>query len=221
MDIAYLITTYNRPKSLRKLVHQLKGLGDIYIVDDGTPGAKKIKETEYRINEHRGKPGYYKTVTDLWQMPKKDYDYYFMIPDDFLPVELFIHKALKTWLQIDDLDKICLNLFTEKSRYMKPCWTNFQPVDLGYVIKSQWVDMCFIAERDFFEHFEWGCPGVFRDWTQCPELGSGVGSVVSKSLHNAGKSMYQVKHSLFKVQPEGFTSQMNIGNNGLIYETID
>lgn len=218
-NIAYLITTYNRQSSLRNLVAKLSG--DIYIVDDGsTPPVDVRANVHYQ--ENKGKRGYYQTVTQLWNMVRgKHYDYYIMLPDDFMPVENYLNMALKMWINIHDPKKICLNLFTEKSRYMKPCWTNFTTVEYDCYLHTQWVDMCFLCESEFFECLNYKVEKSLRDWDKYPELGSGVGSWISRTLDRQGYTMYQVKNSLFTVQPDGYISKMNNGaSDSLIYQTI-
>ena len=219
-NVAFLITTYDRYNSLLKLYNRIKSEGDVYILDDGS-----IKPVDFGIvrrQDHLGKPGYYQTVTNLWEMiAGKSYDYYIMLPDDFYPVDNFVNIAISTWNNIQETDKICLNLFTEKSRYMKPCWNYYMPVDMGGYIRAQWVDMCFFCEVDFFKAMGYKTDRTFRDWEVNPELGSGVGSYISRRLHNEGYGMYQVKNSLFTVQKAGLKSKMNVTDaDSLIYKIV-
>ena len=211
MKIAFLITTYKRSEACHKLVDLLYGKGDIFIVNDGSKGYGWVRN--YKIFYHKnkknlGKEGYYQTVTKLWQMVGYDYDFYFMIPDDMIPVEDFEMKAIKTWMSIADRKKMCLNIYVEKSRLNIPCWTGIPPVEFNDYRLIGWVDMAFLAERDFFEYFGCRLPEVRKTWTD-NTLSSGVGRYISKRLVKDGYTMYQTKKSLLTPQPEAFISQMN------------
>lgn len=202
MKVAFLITTYSRPTLCKSLVDAVKSMGDVYIVDDGSSdGYNWAKNHNYkRVKKNNGKQGYNKTVTLLWEMvkPHKDnYDYFVMIPDDFIPEPNFLKKAINTWSAISDKKKICLNLYTDRGRYGKPCWTAFNPVVFSEAIKTQWVDMCFLAEKTFFDALNWNVPEIELQWNKRPELSSGVGAWISRKLHKAGFSLWQTHTSLF------------------------
>jgi hypothetical protein len=211
MKIAYLITTYNRSKACKKLVDFLYGEGDIYLINDGSKGYSWVKNYKifYQKNETNfGKEKYYITVTKLWQMISGEYDFFFMLPDDMLPVKNFQMRAIKKWMSIYDHRKICMNIYVGKSRLNKPCWTNQMPVEYENYRKTQWVDMAFLAEKEFFEVFKYSLPATRIKWVD-KTLSSGVGSYISRILVNKGYNLYQTKKSLLIPQPEAFKSQMN------------
>jgi hypothetical protein len=156
-------------------------------------------------------------------MVNKEYDYYFFMPDDLMPVNDFHLKAIETWNKIKDTRKICLNLYLEKSRYMKACWTAFMPRDIGSSYITNWVDMCFMCEQKLFVHLNYEIPEPKLDWKLMPDLSSGVGMYISKFLVlRKGLHMYQVKSSLFISAPESSDSQMHPGRktDHLIYKEI-
>ena len=121
MKIAFLMTTYNRPASFYKVASYVNQFGDVYVVNDGSDKKYRYPKGIIKIEKtNGGKQGYHQTVTMLWQMVKgRDYDYYFMIPDDMIPVDRFIQKAIRTYNSIPDYKKIALNLYLEESRCMK------------------------------------------------------------------------------------------------------
>ena len=141
-------------------------------------------------------------------MPQKKYDYYFMIPDDFFPVNDFTKKAIRVWKKINDTRKICLTTFLSQSRMGKACWTGFTPIEYKDFYLTQWTDMCFMCEGLFFSTLG-KIPQVKTNWDRKPQMSSGVGSHISKNLYKRGWNIYQVKSSLFTVQPEAKHSQMN------------
>lgn len=203
----YLITTYNRSKTCRELVKSLKG--DIYILDDGSDKPYNWIDKEnvfYVKQEHKGKERYYETVNSLWKLPIFRYDYYFMIPDDFLPVPGFAEKAKKVWRSIYDVRKICLMTYVSEGRLNKPCWTKFQPIEYDNYRQTQWVDMCFMCQDRFFVAVG-EIPQSTLNWEKNPTRSSGVGSLVSSKLHTHRWSIYQTLTSLFI--PQNVESQMN------------
>ena len=198
MDIAFLITTCNRPRSCQALVDALQGQGDIYVLNDGCNytirGANQVKRLM-----HYGRAGYWRTVNQVFSLRGK-HKYFIMLPDDFLPAPNMVDIAICTWKLIDDEKKICLNLYTDRTGRL--CWTEFPPIDLDYVYKTQWVDMCFLCEESFFTAL-----GVLPQTNT--KHSSGVGQYISHTLHDKGFSLYQVKESLITIQPEHYKSQIH------------
>jgi hypothetical protein len=200
MDIVFLITTYNRQESCQKLVDSLQGLGDIVVVNDGCDytisGCQQIF-----LSSHMGKTGYFMVVNILWRN-RGQHKYYIMLPDDFMPHPDIISESLRLWAEIQDPQKICLNLFTD--RIGVPCWTRFMPVDKGNVWQTGWVDMCFICEDKFFQivpRIDLPIRHRYRS--------SGVGCFISTKLFKHGYHMYQVKESLVIIQEAHCTSKMH------------
>jgi len=186
-NIVYLITTYNRPVSLRKLLEKI-GNSIVYVWNDGS------KEDYSFINDfdnviyfenprNLGKTKYWLTVTNLWQQIRLLHsDYFCMLPDDMMICDNFEEKAITLFESIDDNSKIAVNLYTDKSRYMKQCWTEFQPIEFENYLLTNWLDMAFIAKRKFFEVQNFFVCNPGRDYSKTPELGSGVGASVSRRL---------------------------------------
>ena len=213
MALAFLVTTYNRERSCKKLVKELTKYGDVYLRSDGS--MYEINDSWcskhpvfFAHQEHLGKKYYSETVNNLFSMPQKKYDYYFMIGDDLMPVKDFTKQAIKTWKGIKDERKICLTTYLEESRIGKACWTGFNPIEYKDFYLTQWTDMIFMCESKFFEVLG-KIPYQKLNWSRRPELSSGVGSHISRHLYKKGWNMYQVKSSLFTVQPEAKHSQMN------------
>ena len=228
MNIAFLIPTYNRPRSLLEIVQKIHKLGDVYILDDCSDKDLTFLakyNVKYFSNEvHKGKERFFETVTDLFYlMANTEYDYYFFMPDDLIPVDDFHIKAIYTWNKIDDTRKICLNIYLDQSRYKKACWTDFIPRDKGAAWLTNWVDMCFMCEAKFFKMIGYKIPKPSINWKVTPSMSSGVGRYISKYLvYRKMLRIYQVKSSLLKSSPESFNSQMhpNRNTNHLIYKEI-
>jgi len=222
---AAIITTYNRKNSLCKLIQAIaKDFNKIYIIDDcsnydvrETIRSLKLPPKFYpgiiiqRTPTHNGKKKYYKTVSQLFKMIRgTNYDYYFMIPDDMLPVKGWKKTAIEAWEAIQHPAKICLNLYSEKSRFLKPCWTQFQPrlID-DKIILSQWMDLCFISEKKIFDILAYQIPEPQIDWKANPNMSSGVGRSITRTLNGNELLLFQIVRSLFIPQAEAIESQMN------------
>ena len=211
--ICFLVTTYNRPESCFKLVKELTKYGDVFLLNDGSKyKVNKSWISKYPVyyveQEHSGKRYYNETVNDLWSMPTKRYSYYFMIPDDMLPVNDFVEKAIKTWDNIRDERKICLTTYFDKGRIGKPCWTKFNPVEYPDFRLTQWTDMCFMCKKKMFDEIG-KIPRSKLDWDRNPKMSTGVGAYISSTLYKRGWNLYQTKTSLFVPQPEAYKSEMN------------
>ena len=199
-DIVFLITTYGRQASCQRLVDSLQGLGDIVVVGDGC-GYNIARCRNINLPIHGGRIMYWDTVRVLFSHRGK-HQYYFMLPDDCLPVPGMVEKAIDTWQKIKDPNKACLNLHTD--RVGVACWTGILPKDKGFVYRTGWVDMCFLAEETFFRSIELK--------PNCPKVGgSGVGAQISRQLVRKRLFMYQVKESLVIMQD--LPSQMHDKNN--------
>lgn len=212
-SLAFLITTYNREKSCYKLVRELTHWGDVYLINDG--GEYDIHDgwvSRYPVHVlnqgHKGKEKYTETINTLFKMPYKKYDYYFMIQDDFLPVDGFVKKAIGLWDKIKSTKKICMMIYADQGRAGKPCWTKFKPVEYKDYWLTQWTDMNLMFKAKFLE--EVGIiPRSKLNWKVNPNASSGVGAYISSTLYKAGWNLYQTKRSLLLPQPEAFKSEMN------------
>ena len=208
-NVLFIITTYNRPESLIYLLDYIYGLGDIMIYNDGSSlqyyGLDRYKNLIYHKGlKNFGIAGYYNVINYIFGFIKtlKKYDYYIFCPDDFVPVDNFLEQAIHIYESIQEDKKICLNLYTDRGRFMRSSWTNYIPVIFNDVCKTQWIDMCFICKYEMFKAIDWKIkfPGYHT-------ISSGVGK--SMSIRLAEKyNIYQVKFSLFKCQPEGRKSKM-------------
>lgn len=208
MDVVFLITTHNRQESCQRLVDSLQGQGEIIVLNDGcdydiSGATQKIRKM------HFGKRGYWCTVNQLFGLRGK-HEYYFMLPDDFLPAENMVERAIELWKEINEPHCVSINLYAD--RVGKSCWTKFKPIDMGNVWLTQWVDMCFICGEKFFNRLG-KIPPIHFDWNRYPTASSGVGRYISQHLYNHGCNMYMVKESLVIPQPEHNKSQMLYANS--------
>jgi len=211
-DICIVITTFNREIMLKKLLDDIiKNSSDLKIIigifDDCSDKILDLTEYENRLNivynrysKNHGKKQYWKLISDTMNFCKNINSKYFIyLPDDVRLIDDFFNKAITKFNNISDNKKICLNLLiansTKTTKFAN--WTGFEIVELEDVYKTQFNDLCFIAERNFFEALEFRIDAINPNlWEIDKNAGSGVGSNISKRLHNMGYSMFHVKKTL-------------------------
>lgn len=206
MKVLIAITSYNRKEMLLNIINNLADV-DIIVYDDNSDFTLNngVKFVKFPVNYGK-KRAWEKFDIIFKDLKEKDYDYYFIIPDDIDLCENFVEKSIKIYEGIEDKNKICLSLLSDK-RVKNPNWTNFQPVDKGDVILTQWNDLCFICDKKFLNEVKMR-PVPLSRWDVNKDLGSGVGSQISRDLTGQGFNMYHTKKSL--VKHIGYKSQMNL-----------
>ena len=208
MNITFLITTCNRQESCQRLVDALQGQGNIFVLNDGCDydihGAYQTK-----LSMRLGKKGYWRTINCLYK-GRGQSKYYIQLPDDFLPADDMVEKAIEIWESIKDDKKICLNLYAD--RIGKPCWTGVMPVEYDNYYKAQWMDMCFMCEERFFTELG-AIPTINLGWGVNSKKSSGVGAYISKYLNKKKFGLYQVKESLAVPQEEHFIKSQMLESN--------
>lgn len=206
MKLHIIITTYNRSEMLRQLLFDIINQKEEYelsisVYDDCSDAGhsfanlaicNQVSANYYRASANFGKKKYFQLINKIFRdIP--DADYYFFLADDMRLKDSYFEKSINTFLTIKDNRKICLNTDID-GRLGKQCWTAWNPVDMGTVYKSQWVDMCFVCTKRFFE--EVGEISVGDRWKNDETLGSGVGAVISRNLHQKNFGLYQVKEEM-------------------------
>lgn len=153
--------------------------------------------------EHCGKRFYYNLINRLYNMVRcfdlgYPFDYFIQVPDDIRLCDDFYNEAVSQYDAIQDPNIICLNLLNDGR--VQPGWTGFKHQDKtfgGYsYLKTQWVDMCFVATRHFFEALQWTINDIDVAWSGDEKRSSGVGLQISRRLNELGRSMYLVGRSL-------------------------
>ena len=198
MKVLTIITSYNRKESLTNLVDKLqKQSTDVFVYDDCSdfkPFTKNYVKFEYNYGKEYLWLKFKKIFTDI----PKTYDYYIFLPDDVDIKPNFIENCVQLWEGLNDKNKISLSILTD-SRTEKPNWTNFKPIIKNEYIQTQWNDLCFICEKEFFTiNIQ---PIYLERWQILQKklninLGSGLGGQISRYWHNEGKTMYHTKKSL-------------------------
>jgi len=236
MKIAVLITTHNRAEMLLKLLHDIERLKQelnitVFILADGPQtgydavwkfaSAKKEWIVADSYPEHCGKIFYFTLVTRLYRMVQNihwsnPFDYFIQVPDDVSLGADFFNEAVAQFKAIKDPNKICLNLLNDGRE--QPNWTGVQHQDIAYngytYVKTQWVDMCYIADSVFFNCLGWEVLPIPVSWSGDTKKSSGVGLQISRRLFAMGKNMYLTSHSL--VGHGAHDSQMHPNHRKLV-----
>lgn len=181
-----VITTYNREAMARRTAAQFDG-HDVHVYVDGW-GKYQIQATQHRMAKPPGRDRYYQ----VWNRILRDayhaeWDRILVLPDDFTLVgDLDQLEQLKG-------DAVALVPIVDK-RGRGPCWVPRNPVDLGAVWQTHWVDCCFYAGRDMFEAIGWRIPDFAPDHFETNQS-SGVGKYMSLALQD--HKIYQATETLF------------------------
>lgn len=209
MKVLTIITSYNRKESLNNLLTKLdKQETDIIIYDDCSDF--KLDRSDFiQLPFNYGKEYLWFKFKLIFADLKKTYDYYIFIPDDVDVSDNFINNCVDIWEKLQDKNKICLSLLTDR-RVNRPNWTNFNPIIKDEYIQTQWNDLCFICENEFFtvdiqpiSLQRWQILGKQLNI----ELGSGLGGYISRYWNDKGKTMWHTKES--QVKHLGGASMMN------------
>jgi len=197
MKVLTIITSYNRKESLTNLLSKLdKQETDIVIYDDCSNF--QLDRTDYvKLPFNYGKEYLWLKFKKIFKEIPKDYDYYIILPDDISISDNFIKNSVDLWVKLSDKTKISLSLLTDL-RVKSPNWTNFKPIIKGNYVHTQWNDLCFICEKEFF-NIEIQAISLHR-WVILQKelnmyLGSGLGGQISRYWHNKGRSQYHTKES--------------------------
>lgn len=191
-----VITSCNRNEHCWNLVRDIfeQGFhGEVIIFDDGSdvPIVNNLCKI-FRYEKPHGKRLYYQLVSDVFSyLCKQDFKYFWMLPDDVRLKPHFFETSIGIWNSIQDEKKICLSVGHDGQRHYKPCWTRFQPLQLGEIVLSQWNDLCFMAEKSFLEVI----PEIEKPKPGYNYASSGVGRYISRTcfmkynLYHTDKSL--------------------------------
>jgi glycosyltransferase involved in cell wall biosynthesis len=204
-DFCVLITTYNRPEMLYKLLDDIGNNKKDYkvlvaVFDDGS--TEKLNLTGRDVKKigmypNMGKKKYYVTYNATFSFVRTVNSKYFIyLPDDISLENDFFDECKRLYESITSENKICLSILTD-SRVNRSHWGYSDPKDLGEILQTQWNDLCFICEKNFFELLNYRVNPISpKRWVNNPHISSGVGHQITQRLNNSGKSLYHVKKSL-------------------------
>jgi len=159
-------------------------------------GIKTFRYSFAETTDHCGKAQYWILVDFLFKLQKTKFDYLIQIPDDIRLTPKFFDTAIGFWEGITDKRKACLNLLNDYGREGKNVWTGTKIKDMGSVLETGWVDMCYIAGKMFLDALDYKVTPVSQVWTASENHSSGVGMQISLRLRDKGMHIYQVKKSL-------------------------
>ena len=204
-DFCVIITTFNRPQMLTELLSNIESEKKDYkvlvvVFDDN--GQQKADLSGFNVKKiemypNMGKKKYYMVINATFSYIKNiKSKYYIYLPDDIKLVDNFFNETKRIYESIEDKNKICLNILTD-GRVNRTNWTNFKSLDFGEYYQTQWNDLCFIAEKKFFNELNHKIDEIPNSrWVSNPNNSSGVGRQISVKLNNRGLKMYHTKNSM-------------------------
>jgi len=214
-DLMVLITTYNRPDQLRRLLADLAAeAGPLQVLcrvyndrselpyRDMPAGDERFAIEYIDLPVHHGKARYWQLIDRMFaELRATRSRYYMQLPDDVRLQPGFLANVIGVYEAINDPAKICLNLYLDSSRIGKPCWSRALPrIEANgerRIFRTGWVDMIFLAEQRFFEALDYTIrPIPAERWRHNPRRSSGVGTQISRRL--AQHSFYQVRECLLR-----------------------
>ena len=204
-DFCIIITTYNRPEFLKKLLDDINLNKKDYkiliaIFNDGSNVEYDLKEytvTKFDIYPNMGKKRYFNVINKTFEFVKTvESKYFIYLPDDIRLVDNFFDETKRLYDSIDSRKKICLNILTD-DRIHRENWGYPKGIDLGEYYKTQWNDLCFISEKKFFEELEYKIHNIpLTRWVKNPNLSSGVGHQITDRLNKKRFFLYHTKKSM-------------------------
>lgn len=148
----------------------------------------------HRFNKNHGKLQWFRMIDHIYKDLKKErFDYVIFIPDDCVIKKNFVKESIRLYRSIDDEKLVTLTLNNDRDK----CWTNFEIQHHNdEILHTQWVEMAFICNHNFFKAMDYGLDGFIRP----PKIkSSGVPCFISTKLHKLQYHMYLVKNSLIYI----------------------
>jgi hypothetical protein len=164
LKIHFVITAFNRPQMLKRLLEQIFEQASDYeihvdVFEDGgvDPSPELVgfsNLTLFRREANGGKIGFWHLIHLAFQRIEQVHaDYYFFLQDDIEIPAGCLTRSIEQLKAISDATCDCLNLLFDESRGGKPSWTGFKPHLALFgdhlFCKTQWTDMLFLARRSF------------------------------------------------------------------------
>jgi GT2 family glycosyltransferase len=230
--IHVVITTYNRPRELRRLlgdIIRVRGNLEVTVqvyddasTEDYSAPIALIKQQGWhyvKAKARHGKQNSWRWISRIFSDQRKVKSrYWVFLPDDVRLGEGMFRRALERWRGIEDTHKICMMLVVGETR-TGPSWTGVQPQRCGEVDRIQWVELACLCERRMLDVLEYKLAAVpAARWQANPKISSGVGEQLSRRLHGAGFGLYRSHKSLI-VHLGELPSQLN-PNRGHTMNTI-
>lgn len=192
------IITYQRPEMFARLVQSIRSYTTDRIVayfDGCTYEPIPIELVQglatMKIYAHHGKKNWWQLVDaafkDSWR--NKEWDYFYFLHDDLVLADDFYERSQEVFESLPDC--VCLNLLAD-GRAGKSQWIDFEVEDCGLAWKSGWVDMIFMANREFFDRLEYRIDPILEE--RPAGVSTGVGRQITQRLK--GEGLYQVKETL-------------------------
>jgi len=204
-DFCIVITTYNRPDMLYKLLDNIElekkdYKVKVFVFNDGSSKKYNLNEfdvTEIKMYPNRGKKKYWEIIDTTFRVLKSiSSNYFIYLPDDITLCPNFFSELKETYESIIDNRMICLSFLVD-NRVTKQNWGSHPPINYNNYIKTGWNDLCFISKKTFFNILNFRIDEIPSNrWDVNKNLSSGVGQQITERLNRLNYNMYHTKKSL-------------------------
>jgi len=182
-----IIVTYKRPKMCERLIAQLNTATAIHqhrhdpdfrnylgVIHDGPTDYWLDGTNEYRYTpKHHGRDKWWQIVNTIFKAQEvSDWEYFYFLPDDVTIQPDFFEKTIEAFDKISCYQKVCLNLLNDGragkrqwTDHMVVDWRDYDAWDIG------WVDMAFMANRQFFAALDYEVREIYRNADECASTG--------------------------------------------------
>ncbi len=208
-----VITTYDRPESLGRLLDDIEeqwqggGLSVLVFDDASTVDTAAIEARVrrsgwryVRASRNHGKHGWWRWWnTILAELRRTTADRFVVLQDDVRLCDRFFERATEAWSRIADDRKASLFLHVDdySVELGMARWTPFRERPAHGLVNCGWVDLtAFVCERRLFAALDWQLHPNAGRWGRDPLRGSGVGAQISTRLFAKGLAMYRTGESL-------------------------
>lgn len=201
------IATCDRPKLLGELLGDLvaaTAAAEIELSVYQDPTEADYSDAKAVVAEHGwdwhtfgwrlGKREHWRLVNrELRDCERSSAEWFLFLPDDVRLVRHAIPRAIEVWGRLRNPSALTLWRLTWLEG--KPNWTGRKPVEGPDAAEVFHLDGLYLCRRETLAALNFRCREVLRRPEQA-QLGSGVGSRLSRALHAQRRRMYRVNVSL-------------------------
>lgn len=184
-----VVITYNRPKELVRLLHELRGY-DYHVVDDGSDVPPDVPTTRLSRLPHFGKKGFWRTFNFAIAVLKASkHDDYLIIPDDVCNIDF---ERIKQYHQEQRLNKFFINAINDGR---DSCWNRptFKALSFNGLIHTGFFDCGGLTNRRTLQQFY--LTPIADAWFTHAQS-SGVGAQITQRMNAINVPMYTPEKSL-------------------------
>jgi len=198
-DAVIIIASFNRYEKLCRILDQLytqkrKYKIKIIISNDGSTDMmynnilNKYLNIDYIHNTvNRGKEGYWKTISTLFNKASEYISHVVIqIDDDFILCDNFINRLMDYFFECKKINNKNVAIYYHRSPNAIMLWG-----------LTNWIDGGALFDTDFLKKIDNKIDSISKErWAVEPQLGSGVWGQISEKIHFNGLLTYKLENPL-------------------------